>query len=154
MAMRINQFNIRVYAIFLYSGSILLSDEYFKGRCITKFPGGGLEYGEGTLDCLRREIKEEMNLELRMLKHFYTLDFMQSSAFGADKQLLTIYYLARFKEPFTLKVSQKPFDFTTFEGGAISLRWKPLRNLMPGEMTFPAEQVVVRKLRECYGRHH
>jgi len=152
--MKINEFNIRVYAILLYSGAILLSDEYFKNRRITKFPGGGLEYGEGTLDCLRREIREEMNLELRMIKHFYTLDFMQPSAFYADKQLLTMYYLAKFKEPFTLNVSQRPFDFTTLEDGAISLRWMPLQDLTPAEMTFPGEQTVVRKLRECYRRHY
>ena len=40
-------FTIRVYGILLHKGCVLVCDELIKGRHITKFPGGGLEFGEG-----------------------------------------------------------------------------------------------------------
>ena len=45
------RFNVRVYGVLIVNGSVLVSDEYIKKNCITKFPGGGLEFGEGTRDC-------------------------------------------------------------------------------------------------------
>ena len=56
-------FNIRVYGILKDSQNrILVTDEFIRGNYFTKFPGGGLEFGEGTRDCLKREFKEEANL--------------------------------------------------------------------------------------------
>ena len=73
-----NQFSIRVYGIlFDENKRVLLSDEYIRGMLITKFPGGGLEFGEGTRDCLVREFKEELNLSVSVGKHIYTTDFFQ-----------------------------------------------------------------------------
>ena len=44
-------FNIRVYGILINDAKqVLVSDEYIRGTYITKFPGGGLEFGEGTRD--------------------------------------------------------------------------------------------------------
>ncbi len=75
-------FNVRVYGILVNDkNQILLSDEIIRGNFYTKFPGGGLEIGEGTRECLKREFKEEMNLEVEVEKHFYTTDFYQQSAF-------------------------------------------------------------------------
>ena len=56
------QFNLRVYGILINDQKqVLVSDEYIRGKHYTKFPGGGLEFGEGTRDCLAREFMEEMN---------------------------------------------------------------------------------------------
>jgi hypothetical protein len=33
-------FTIRVYGLLLHEGRVLVSDEFIKGRRITKFPGG------------------------------------------------------------------------------------------------------------------
>ncbi len=51
---------------------VLVSDELIRGMYITKFPGGGLEFGEGTRDCLAREFMEEMNLQVEVGEHIYT----------------------------------------------------------------------------------
>ena len=56
---------------------VLVSDEYIRGNYYTKFPGGGLEFGEGTRDCLRREFIEEMNLNVEVGEHIYTTDYFQ-----------------------------------------------------------------------------
>ena len=48
------RFNIRVYGILINDrNELLVSDELIKGLQFTKFPGGGLEWGEGTMDCLK-----------------------------------------------------------------------------------------------------
>ena len=62
-------FTIRVYGLLLEQGHVLVSDELIKGRPITKFPGGGLEYGEGLKDCLVREVREEVALEVKNLQY-------------------------------------------------------------------------------------
>ena len=89
-------FNIRVYGILKDSKNrVLVSDEFIRGSYYTKFPGGGLELGEGTRDCLRREFKEETNLEVTIGEHIYTTDFYQISAFNNAHQIISIYYFYR-----------------------------------------------------------
>jgi 8-oxo-dGTP diphosphatase len=105
-------FNVRVYGILLGENKqILVSDEFIRGQYYTKFPGGGLEFGEGTRDCLRREFKEEMDLEVHIGDHLYTTDFFQMSAFNPEHQIISIYYFVRALEPIRAPLRQKPFDF-------------------------------------------
>jgi ADP-ribose pyrophosphatase YjhB (NUDIX family) len=105
-------FNIRVYGILINDKKqVLVSDEYIRGMYITKFPGGGLEFGEGTRDCLQREFMEEMNLKVKITDHIYTTDFYQRSAFNPDHQIISIYYFAEALEPITVPLRDKEFDF-------------------------------------------
>ncbi|MBP6313856.1 MAG: NUDIX domain-containing protein, partial [Flavobacteriales bacterium] len=85
-------FTIRVYGLLIHKGNVLVSDEIIREQYITKFPGGGLEYGEGLMDCLIREIKEEIGVDALDLEHFYTTDFFQQSAFHATPmQVISVY---------------------------------------------------------------
>lgn len=105
-------FNVRVYGLLINEQQqVLVSDEYIRGSYYTKFPGGGLEFGEGTRDCLKREFMEEMNLEVEIGKHIYTTDFFQMSAFTPDQQIIAIYYFAKALEPIKAPLRTKPFDF-------------------------------------------
>jgi len=105
-------FNVRVYGILITENKqVLLSDELIRGKYITKFPGGGLEIGEGTRDCLKREFKEEMDLDIKVGDHIYTTDFYQKSAFHPDHQIISIYYYAKALEPITAPLRNKEFDF-------------------------------------------
>jgi ADP-ribose pyrophosphatase YjhB (NUDIX family) len=90
---------------------ILLSDEFIRGNYFTKFPGGGLEQGEGTRDCLKREFKEEMNLNVEIGDHIYTTDFYQKSAFHPDHQIISVYYYVKILEPISIPLRTKEFDF-------------------------------------------
>ena len=75
---KIQHFTIRVYAIILNENrEVLVSDEYQKGMEMTKFPGGGMHFGEGTIDCLTREALEEFGQEIEIVDHFYS-PFWQS----------------------------------------------------------------------------
>ncbi len=108
----ISMFNIRVYGILINEKrQILVSDEFIRGAYITKFPGGGLEFGEGTRECLAREFMEEMNLKVKITDHIYTTDFYQQSAFNAAHQIISIYYFAEALEPITAPLRSKAFDF-------------------------------------------
>jgi 8-oxo-dGTP diphosphatase len=105
-------FNIRVYGLLLGENKkILVSDEYIRGEYYTKFPGGGLEFGEGTRDCLKREFKEEMNLDVRVTDHLYTTDYFQMSAFNPSHQIISIYYYVEALEPIRVPLRDTPFDF-------------------------------------------
>ncbi|MBS1921752.1 MAG: NUDIX domain-containing protein [Bacteroidetes bacterium] len=105
-------FNIRVYGIIINEKKqVLVSDEYIRGNYFTKFPGGGLEFGEGTRDCLKRELKEELGIESEIGSHIYTTDYFQVSAFNPAHQIISIYYYAKPLEPIRVPLHTKPFDF-------------------------------------------
>lgn len=105
-------FNIRVYGILINDKKqVLVSDEFIRGNYYTKFPGGGLELGEGTRDCLKREFKEEMNLDVEIGDHIYTTDYYQISAFNPAHQIISIYYYAKALEEIKAPLRNKEFDF-------------------------------------------
>ncbi len=105
-------FNIRVYGILINSEKqVLVSDEFIRGNYYTKFPGGGLELGEGTRECLKREFREEMNLQVEVGQHIYTTDHYQLSAFNPAHQIISIYYFVKALEPITAPIRTKEFDF-------------------------------------------
>ena len=86
-------FNVRVYGVLLdESKRLLVSDEFIRGQFYTKLPGGGLEIGEGTRDCLAREFKEETGLTVTIGKHIYTTYFFIISAFNNKDKIISIYY--------------------------------------------------------------
>ncbi len=148
-------FNIRVYGILLgENNSVLVSDEYIRGKYYTKFPGGGLEFGEGTRDCLKREFKEEMNLDVSVTDHIYTTDFFQISAFNPGHQIISIYYFAKALEPITCALRDKPFDFD--EGQLViykekneieTFRFIPWLDFTDEAVTLPIDKVVAKMLR-------
>ncbi len=147
--MSISRFNIRVYGIMVNEeDNILLADEIIKGRKITKFPGGGLEFGEGKHDCLKRECKEELGIDVAILSHFYTTDFFQPSAFDDDNQIISIYY--RIYNPMwhLIAVKKKRFDFDEPSEGAFVFRWKPLDKLSEEDLTFDIDKKVAKMLRD------
>ncbi len=141
-------FNIRVYGIWLTKeNELLLADEFEKGMRFTKYPGGGLEFGEGTIDCLKREFLEEMDQEIKVLGHLYTTDYFQQSAFNEMHQLVSIYYFVEPILPLKFTISNKPFDFEEQEGGQ-SFRLIPLKDISPENLLFPVDKKVLLMLKE------
>ena len=106
------RFNVRVYGILVSDEKqVLVSDEFVRTRYYTKFPGGGLEFGEGTRDCLKREFMEEMKLEVSVEEHIYTTDFFQLSAFNPAHQIISIYYYVKPLSAIDVELRTRPFDF-------------------------------------------
>jgi len=146
-----SQFVIRVYGIAVHNGQLLVVDEYWFDTLMTKFPGGGLEFGEGLIDCLKRECMEEFSQEVEVLEHFYTTDFFQETRFLPGKQLISIYYLMAIKDPEAIKVSSEKFDFEK-KNGAMAFRWIDLENLNPDEFTFPIDKKVAEQIVTSWGK--
>ncbi len=146
--MKISHMVVRVYGILLNaSGKVLITDEYQLGMPMTKFPGGGLEFGEGPIDCLRREIMEEMGMEIDNIEHYYTTDFFQQAQFFNNAQLLSIYYTANLKNEKEFSASTVPFDFELGIDGKQSFRWVNIEDLTADVFTFPIDKVVFELLR-------
>ncbi len=133
------QFNIRVYGVCVNEQDhVLVSDETYKGVTFTKFPGGGLLWGEGTKDCLIREMQEEFGLEVQITDLFYLTDFFQVSAFSENDQIISIYYR------FTL--GQALTDATCTGEKDELLRWVPMDELHEDLFMFPIDKLVAQQL--------
>ena len=147
-----NAFVIRVYALIVNrNNEILLTDEFQLNTMMTKFPGGGLEFGEGTIECIKREIAEECcGQQIENIRHFYTTDFYQKALFYENKQLISIYYLADLSHLIKFRISEKPFDFDIEKGENQSFRWVKIITLDHNELTFPIDRFVAGKLKEFY----
>ena len=151
-------FNLRVYGILVNDQQqVLVADEYIRGQYYTKFPGGGLEFGEGTRDCLKREFKEEMNLEVSIGDHIYTTDFFQLSAFNPSHQIISIYYFAQALEPIKAPLRTKLFDFDERElkmyndtGETETFRFINWNDFSDDSVTLPIDKLVCRMLKEDY----
>lgn len=154
--MAINRITIRVYGILVDENKrILVSDEFIRGEYFTKFPGGGLELGEGTRDCLKREFKEETSLDVTVCKHIYTTDYFQQSAFNANDQIISIYYFVQAEGLSNLQVKTKVFDFELHQvsnpdGQSEVLRWIEWNDLNEDTVSLPIDKIVVRLLKEFY----
>lgn len=149
-------FNIRVYGLLITDEKkVVVSDEFIRGAYITKFPGGGLEFGEGTRDCLKREFKEEMNLEVEITDHIYTTDFFQLSAFNPSHQILSIYYFVKAIEPFGVAFKTKLFDFEPHQianpnGEAEVFRLLNWNDFHAAVVTLPIDKIVADLVKANY----
>lgn len=133
------RFNVRVYGIWIDNGRLLVNEAQIKDRAVIKFPGGGLDWGESTLDCLKREWQEELGLDVEILQHFYTTDFFQASAYD-NSQVISIYYLISGKVPenFTNQMHNE----RTY--------WMELKDVSPDTFTLPIDKKVGGLLQDLY----
>ena len=153
------RFNIRVYGILMNDRrQVLVSDEFIRGHYYTKFPGGGLEFGEGTRDCLKREFIEEMNLRVEVGEHLYTTDYFQLSAFNPEHQILSIYYFVRPLEEIAVRLSTTAFEFDEHQMAAYrsrneteSFRFIDWDDLSEESVTLPIDKIVVKNIKQAFG---
>lgn len=139
-------FNVRVYGLLINErDELLISDEQEYGMQFTKFPGGGLELGEGLAEGLKREFMEECNADIVILNHFYTTDFFVKSAFN-NSQIISVYYLVKNISPLNLNIKTKAFDFDD-EGETLqAFRWIKLNELSAADFAFPIDKHVAELL--------
>ncbi len=152
----IDKFNIRVYGVLINEQrQVLVSDELVRGNKLTKFPGGGLELGEGTRDCLQREFMEEMSLKVKVTDHIYTTDFFQLSVFNPRHQIISIYYKVEALEAISVPLRTNPFDFDEQQmknyadtGETETFRLLDWNGFSELSVTYPIDKIVASLIKE------
>lgn len=136
----VDKINIRVYAAAIKNGKVLALLEEYAGDHLMKLPGGGLEFGEGILDCLHREFEEELNCKIRILGHLYTQEEFLVSRFRANEQLLTIYYMVEIIDN---------DEFLIMDPCIEKIEWIPIDNY-ENPFPLPIDKIAFEKLREKF----
>ncbi|MDH6253513.1 8-oxo-dGTP diphosphatase [Chryseobacterium sp. H1D6B] len=136
----IDNINVRVYACAVKDKKVLTLFEEYAGTHLMKFPGGGLEYGEGLLECLHREFDEELNVKIEVIEHLYTQENFLVSRFKENEQLLTIYYIVNI-------VNEE--DFLIMDPCIEKTEWTPI-DTPDNPFPLPIDQIVFDKLKEKF----
>ena len=122
-------------AIIMQNGKVLIAQRAATDRLALKweFPGGKVEAGETPQECLMREIKEELGLDITVAGHYMTSVFRYETG---------IIELMAF--------------FSAIIGGTISLnvhadaQWVSLQDLVDFDFA-PADVSIVQKLVSLHG---
>jgi ADP-ribose pyrophosphatase YjhB (NUDIX family) len=153
--MILRRFNVRVYGLLINDkDQVLVADELIKGTYTTKFPGGGLELGEGLREGLVREFQEECGVAVQVTDHFYTTDFFVASQWDNESQVISVYYKCICPDWQAIKSSTKKFDFIVKPGlDAEAFRWVDLEAIdQETDVLLPIDKVVVGMLAEANHR--
>lgn len=134
------RFNVRVYGLWIENGRVLVSEEEIAGNTYVKFPGGGLDYGEGLIDSLKREWVEELDMQIEVREHFYTTDYFQKSVFD-DTQIISIYYLIQPTHPDIYIMNRNENE---------RCYWMKVEDITDSSFTLPIEQKVGMMLKERF----
>jgi len=91
-----------------------------------EFPGGKLETNESAIEALKREIKEEVGLQVL---EYHLLDEIKYQY--PDKQVeLIVFYVSQFSgEPFCLE-------------GQLNMRWAAKQELNPGDFPLANQSII------------
>lgn len=143
-----SSFNIRIYGILKKGNQVLVSDELIGGKAVTKFPGGGLELGEGIEECIEREFEEELDISVTMESIYYVNEFYQTSAFDEREQLISIYFMVKQTDAKEIPIAKKAFAFPPHQKQCF--RWMEIKKIRQMDIHYPVDQKVVLKLQEEY----
>ena len=144
-----NRFTQRTYGILINKKQeVLISDEFRFGRYFRKFPGGGVEKGEGILDALKREFKEELSLEIDSHEFLFFNDYFQQSSFDPNIQVTCFYYLVKCSGAQDLKLESYEIPLT--EDGE-KQQWISINELNIETLTFPIDRDALRTLKTRLG---
>lgn len=136
----IDNINVRVYACVVKDKKVLTLFEEYAGEPLMKFPGGGLEYGEGLTDCLKREFEEELNVNIEIVQHLYTQEDFLVSRFKENEQLLTIYYMVNI-------INEE--DFIILDPCIEKIDWISIDST-ENPFSLPIDKIVFDKLKEKF----
>lgn len=148
-----SRFNVRVY-FFLVSrrgpggkstpfegvDCILVSEEHISGRHCTKWPGGGLEFGEGPMECAQREAQEELGQDIALGPLVHATGSFVRSAWRPQEQVLCHYYLARLCGPQEFETTEGAVDWNA--GHEQRFRWSPVQGFNPEQLTFSTDRAA------------
>lgn len=138
------KFNIRVYGFWIKNNAVLCCREKHGHKQYYKFPGGGLNFGEGIVECLHREFVEETGVQLSNTRLFFVNEHYQQSAFNPLDQLISIYFIV--ESPSEVS-GQTVIEYRNGIAWEIESEWRNILELDPQELTFPVDKLALEKLK-------
>ena len=133
------EFVIRVYGFIINDDNeILIAEEFHYDTFMRKFPGGGLEYGEGIVDCLRRELREELGFDLAVMEQVYITPSFATSAFNKSAQVIGVYY--RVNPIAEMLFLYRENKLAPTENGKENFKWISIDALAKSDFTFATDQ--------------
>lgn len=139
-----SKFNVRVYGIWIKSDKILLSHENIDGYAMTKFPGGGLEFGEGALDCLKREFMEELGVKISQSKLVHVSEKYIPSAFKKNEQVIAVHYLVDSDD--SILNYENIQDTAVGKSNLLSFKWHKLDSSLIDNLSFEMDKEAFVKI--------
>ncbi len=138
--MMAGKLRIRVAVIIPRRDEVLLVRHVKEGRQYWLIPGGGLKYGETIEQCARREIKEETNLDIKLVKLLFVSESLSTEH---QRHLINLFFLGQALDPDTpLKVNQ---DERVQEACFV-----PVEKLRDIELHPPIASFVIKVFREQF----
>lgn len=122
--------------IFNNRGEVLLAQRksHLSQGMKWEFPGGKLKVGESPENCLKREIREEMGIEIEVREIFHAVNYSYPG-----KNILLLAYLTDYCSG----------DFNLSDH--IGVAWVPLNRLIEYDLS-PADLPVTKKLLKIYAK--
>lgn len=74
-------------------------------------PGGKIKYGEPSVDALKREIKEETNLDVADISFVLVQDCIHSRQFYRDTHFVLLNYTCRVRGPCHVKLNDEAQEY-------------------------------------------
>ncbi|MBL7924201.1 MAG: NUDIX hydrolase [Bacteroidia bacterium] len=141
-----HHFIVRVYGFIVNKQEeLLLAEEYHFNTFMRKLPGGGLHFGEGPLDCLKRELMEELSVQVEIGRHIHTTGSFIQSAFNAAHQVLGIYYIVDAPDELVERYREE-YPAPAINGEQ-RFRWVKMADVSELEFTFPMDQAALAAFR-------
>ena len=96
-------------------------------------PGGKVKWGETCADALRREIKEETNLEIEDICFVLVQDSIHSKEFYRDAHFILLNYTCRCTGASEVRLNDEAFDF----------RWLTINEAVELPINLPTRKLLL-----------
>lgn len=138
-------FNVRVYALIVKNNRLLISEEQHGGVFLRKFPGGGLQFGEGIVQALHRELKEELNADVESESLLCVTEDFVVSFLNNKQQVIGVHYLVALKQDYS--DNHLDNNRVELENGHIHFKWVMIDQLKADDFSSPVDKSAFEKLK-------
>jgi 8-oxo-dGTP diphosphatase len=139
-------FNVRVYALIVKNNRLLISEEQHGAFFLRKFPGGGLQFGEGVLQALHRELKEELDADVDSASLLCITEDFVVSFLNNQQQVIGVHYLVDLKQDYSDEFFNN--NHLELENGHIQFKWVLIDSLVAEDFTSPVDKSAFKKLKQ------
>lgn len=137
-------FSVRVYGILCHENKLLLSEEYWQNIHMIKFPGGGLEYGESISECLHREFKEELKIDITSSRFLHIPDIFIPASIYAGVQVIPIYFEVKVAQPSSIKTVSQFMESSEKVEGAQHFHWIQADERLDTLLSFVGDKIALK----------